>query len=190
MGQSKQWSLWCTNWDIIDLILISSSLSLFNRKRSCHVRCYLMRPAQPLCLITSCMQNGQLICNTCGYVMYIKTFSSGTVFVYIIYMTKSAVALFFSSCSASTERYERRALAVVTHEGHVNWFPHRIFHISCSINVRKFPFDNQTCNMWFGSWTHNEQEIDLHPIFEDGIDLSTFNNDFKVSIIYYILFAI
>ena len=34
--------------------------------------------------------------------------------------------------------------------------------------------------MWFGSWTHPQPEIDLDLAFSNGIDLSTFNNDYKV----------
>ncbi|ELU09980.1 hypothetical protein CAPTEDRAFT_105798, partial [Capitella teleta] len=71
----------------------------------------------------------------------------------------------------------RAALAVVRYDGTVSWYPHCIFRSSCSIDVANFPFDEQRCNMAFGSWTHNAKEIDLQMAFSGGIDLSTFHAD-------------
>ena len=51
---------------------------------------------------------------------------------------------------------------------------------SCGIDVRNFPFDNQTCHMWFGSWTHSLAEMDLDLAFPEGLDLSTFKSVYKV----------
>ena len=44
-------------------------------------------------------------------------------------------------------------------------------------------FSFQTCNMLFGSWTHTSDEIDVDFIFPGGLDLSTFQRDFKVKLI-------
>ena len=73
----------------------------------------------------------------------------------------------------------RDALVVVLADGTVSWYPHTIFRSSCSIDVTNFPFDRQYCHMWFGSWTHNSQELDLSMAFRGGIDLSTFQSDYK-----------
>jgi len=35
--------------------------------------------------------------------------------------------------------------------------------------------------MWFGSWTHATKEIDMQIAFPGGIDLSTFQSDYKDS---------
>lgn len=37
----------------------------------------------------------------------------------------------------------------------------------------------QTCNMWFASWTHNNGEMNLTFHQKGGLDLSTFQEDFK-----------
>lgn len=35
--------------------------------------------------------------------------------------------------------------------------------------------------MWFGSWTHTRQELELDMAFTNGIDLSTFQSDYLES---------
>ncbi|XP_049939074.1 acetylcholine receptor subunit alpha-L1 [Schistocerca serialis cubense] len=69
--------------------------------------------------------------------------------------------------------------AVLHHTGKVVWTPPAIFKSSCEIDVRYFPFDQQTCFMKFGSWTYDGDQIDLKHInqkYDDnkvkvGIDL-------------------
>ena len=43
---------------------------------------------------------------------------------------------------------------VLYSSGSVNWIPPAIYQSSCSIDVLYFPFDQQVCEMKFGSWTH------------------------------------
>ncbi|KAI8777775.1 acetylcholine receptor subunit beta 1, partial [Biomphalaria glabrata] len=43
---------------------------------------------------------------------------------------------------------------VLYHDSKINWIPPAIYHSSCSIDVMYFPFDQQKCEMKFGSWTH------------------------------------
>lgn len=54
--------------------------------------------------------------------------------------------------------------AVLHHTGKVVWTPPAIFKSSCEIDVRYFPFDQQTCFMKFGSWTYDGDQIDLKHI--------------------------
>ncbi|KAL1117524.1 hypothetical protein AAG570_003840, partial [Ranatra chinensis] len=69
--------------------------------------------------------------------------------------------------------------AVLHHTGKVLWTPPAIFKSSCEIDVRYFPFDQQTCFMKFGSWSYDGDQIDLKHInqkigedkVEFGIDL-------------------
>lgn len=61
----------------------------------------------------------------------------------------------------------------------VHWIPPAIYHSSCSIDVQYFPFDQQTCEMKFGSWTHkgaalkysfykNRDKLDLVDYLKSG----------------------
>ncbi|KAH9499312.1 Acetylcholine receptor subunit beta-like 1 [Bulinus truncatus] len=41
----------------------------------------------------------------------------------------------------------------------INWIPPAIYHSSCSIDVKYFPFDQQICEMKFGSWSHKGKSL-------------------------------
>jgi len=45
--------------------------------------------------------------------------------------------------------------------GYVLWVPCSIFQSSCTIDVLYFPFDEQTCEMIFGSWTYNSKQVSM-----------------------------
>ena len=44
---------------------------------------------------------------------------------------------------------------MVTHEGMCTYIPPGIFKSTCKIDITWFPFDEQTCDMKFGSWTYD-----------------------------------
>jgi len=52
--------------------------------------------------------------------------------------------------------------ALIYPNGYVLWVPCSIFQSSCSIDVLYFPFDEQTCEMIFGSWTYNSKQVSLY----------------------------
>ena len=44
---------------------------------------------------------------------------------------------------------------VVTSDGLCTYIPPGIFMSTCKIDITWFPFDDQNCEMKFGSWTYN-----------------------------------
>lgn len=63
-------------------------------------------------------------------------------------------------CSADGEYVVTTMTKAVLHyTGKVVWTPPAIFKSSCEIDVRYFPFDQQTCFMKFGSWTYDGFQV-------------------------------
>ncbi|XP_068211459.1 neuronal acetylcholine receptor subunit alpha-7-like isoform X7 [Palaemon carinicauda] len=61
---------------------------------------------------------------------------------------------------------------VVTSSGMCTYIPPGIFLSTCRIDITWYPFDDQKCNMKFGSWTYDSSKIDLQLQNEDGGDIS------------------
>ena len=51
---------------------------------------------------------------------------------------------------------------VVTSEGLCTYIPPGMFKSSCPIDITWFPFDDQSCEMKFGSWTYNGFKVKKH----------------------------
>lgn len=51
--------------------------------------------------------------------------------------------------------------AMVSNEGKVFWPPPAKLRSSCKIDITFFPFDDQVCNMKFGSWTYDGFQVDI-----------------------------
>ncbi|KAI1719543.1 neurotransmitter-gated ion-channel ligand binding domain-containing protein [Ditylenchus destructor] len=62
---------------------------------------------------------------------------------------------------------------VVYHTGDISWVPPGIFKISCKIDIKWFPFDEQRCFFKFGSWSYNGFKLDLQPA-KGGFDISEY----------------
>ncbi|KAG5884942.1 hypothetical protein JTB14_032813 [Gonioctena quinquepunctata] len=63
---------------------------------------------------------------------------------------------------------------VVKHNGICLYVPPGIFKSTCKIDITWFPFDDQHCDMKFGSWTYDGNQLDLILNSEEGGDLSDF----------------
>nr|AHJ11215.1 nicotinic acetylcholine receptor alpha6 variant B [Locusta migratoria] len=63
---------------------------------------------------------------------------------------------------------------VVRHDGGCLYVPPGIFKSTCKMDITWFPFDDQHCDMKFGSWTYDGNQLDLVLNSEEGGDLSDF----------------
>ena len=48
---------------------------------------------------------------------------------------------------------------VVSHDGSCSYIPPGIFKSTCKIDITWFPFDDQDCDMKFGSWTYDGYKV-------------------------------
>ncbi|CAF0882304.1 unnamed protein product [Rotaria sordida] len=67
--------------------------------------------------------------------------------------------------------------ATVYYDGRVIWEPPAIYKSSCTINVEFFPFDIQQCQMKFGSWTYNGEQVDLVHINQTNGSTPAYGNN-------------
>ncbi|XP_033212978.1 neuronal acetylcholine receptor subunit alpha-7-like [Belonocnema kinseyi] len=63
---------------------------------------------------------------------------------------------------------------VVKSNGTCLYVPPGIFKSTCKIDITWFPFDDQRCEMKFGSWTYDGFQLDLQLQDEAGGDISSF----------------
>ncbi|KAL3266434.1 hypothetical protein HHI36_010608 [Cryptolaemus montrouzieri] len=68
--------------------------------------------------------------------------------------------LYNSATSTAVGHYANTHF-LVYENGEVLWVPPCQFTILCDLNLKYWPFDEQTCQMGFGSWTYSGDLIDL-----------------------------
>jgi hypothetical protein len=62
---------------------------------------------------------------------------------------------------------------LVESTGDVLWVPPAHFKAFCKLNLRYWPFDEQTCTLKFGSWTSHGEQIDLQ-LYRNFTEVSFF----------------
>ncbi|GMR32567.1 hypothetical protein PMAYCL1PPCAC_02762, partial [Pristionchus mayeri] len=70
----------------------------------------------------------------------------------------------------------------VKNDGNITWLFSAIFKSSCRIQVRYYPFDDQTCDLKFASWSHDGSEI-LLGLNTDKGDLSSYMNNSEFDLV-------
>ncbi|KAK6169111.1 hypothetical protein SNE40_020225 [Patella caerulea] len=67
---------------------------------------------------------------------------------------------------------QRDALVVVEYTGDLLWMPQAILNSSCSFDTLYFPFDEQSCELKFGSWTYSGDQLNVEFLLgQDKMDL-------------------
>ena len=68
-------------------------------------------------------------------------------------MSQVTITVSYSASESFDSTYPTNV--VVTSEGLCTYIPPGMFKSSCPIDITWFPFDDQSCEMKFGSWTYN-----------------------------------
>ena len=63
--------------------------------------------------------------------------------------------------------------AIVKNNGEILWSRPGIITSTCSFDLTHFPYDRQYCNMKFGSWSYDGNQLDLF-IYDSGFDISNY----------------
>ncbi|XP_048745959.2 neuronal acetylcholine receptor subunit alpha-5-like [Ostrea edulis] len=49
----------------------------------------------------------------------------------------------------------------INYDGSVNWWPFHVFESRCAMDISRFPFDTQTCDIKFITWSHFVEQIEI-----------------------------
>lgn len=50
---------------------------------------------------------------------------------------------------------------MIMSDGKVFWEPFQVFETRCSMNIYNFPFDSQSCDIKFVTWSHYAEQIEI-----------------------------
>ena len=70
-------------------------------------------------------------------------------------------ALFYRSLGAYSDAFADSE-ATIYSSGSLSWLYPVILTFTCAIDVTYFPYDEQTCEMQFGSWSFDGFKVDVH----------------------------
>ncbi|XP_023333966.1 neuronal acetylcholine receptor subunit alpha-7 isoform X2 [Eurytemora carolleeae] len=87
------------------------------------------------------------------------------------YIWKPDLLMYNSADEAFDSTYSTNI--VLTNEGACTYIPPGIFKSTCKIDITWFPFDDQECEMKFGSWTYDGGKLNL-TLKEEKADLGTY----------------
>ncbi|EFA02806.1 nicotinic acetylcholine receptor alpha 10 subunit precursor [Tribolium castaneum] len=76
----------------------------------------------------------------------------------------------YNSATSSGITHYGNVNCIVYEGGDVLWVPPAQFSVLCNLNLKYWPFDTQRCEMIFGSWTYNGDQIDIDPD-NDGVKM-------------------
>ncbi|KAK3726317.1 hypothetical protein QZH41_012734 [Actinostola sp. cb2023] len=77
--------------------------------------------------------------------------------------------------------YQFKTKVMLTNNGGCTWYAPTILRSGCNIDITYFPFDDQLCELKFGSWTFNGLQVNIVQM-EDEADLKFYmkSSEFKL----------
>lgn len=91
--------------------------------------------------------------------LFIFSFTSLFHNMYINILSTTSIPIYLNNSADGEYVVTTLTKAILHYTGRVIWTPPAIFKSSCEIDVRYFPFDQQTCFMKFGSWTYDGNQV-------------------------------
>jgi len=96
---------------------------------------------------------------------------------------KPDILLYNNADSANVKHYGDTH-CLVDQNGKVLWVPPGHFKAFCKLQLKSWPFDTQTCQLKFGSWTSHGNQINLHlyrnSTTVEKLNLYTDNREWKI----------
>ncbi|XP_028411347.1 neuronal acetylcholine receptor subunit alpha-10-like [Dendronephthya gigantea] len=68
--------------------------------------------------------------------------------------------------------YDEKFRVIVFSDGAVIWYQTPILHSACAIEIARFPFDSQECEMKLASWSYDAKYLDFQLAGGDGVESS------------------
>lgn len=70
---------------------------------------------------------------------------------------------------------------MIQNNGYVTWLVPLVIKSSCNVDATYFPYDEQTCDIRFGSWIYDESQLDLQPFpIEPDLNNYLVNSEFSL----------
>lgn len=93
----------------------------------------------------------------------------------------------FSATSTSINHYSNMN-CLADPSGWIIWVPSAQFSVLCSFDLTHWPFDTQTCELRFGSWSHHGEEIDI-TLLSNGSDTNVKKRETEENILGFTRFC-
>ncbi|GLH00390.1 Acetylcholine receptor subunit alpha-like 1 [Gryllus bimaculatus] len=87
----------------------------------------------------------------------------------------------YNSATGNTIDHYGNTHCLVYPNGEVLWVPPSQFIVFCALDLRRWPFDEQTCHLRLGSWTYDGEQVELQ-LGDRGaeIELMETNSEWEV----------
>lgn len=73
-------------------------------------------------------------------------------------------------------------LVSIAHTGHMSWEPGILTKTICEVNIGKYPFDFQSCEIKFLTWMHTNKTLDVQPGSDSvGLDACIPNGEWDIT---------
>jgi len=74
----------------------------------------------------------------------------------------------------------RKVRILVNHDGHVHWEPGGVFTTTCDIDIRYFPFDDQSCPIQIGAWAYYRSPARTQQLYTPELVARAHNIEIKL----------